>query len=226
MKKVVVHQAGGHDQLRLEEHPVPEPGAGEVRVEAEAIGVNFADCIVRMGLYQSAKDYVGWPITPGFEAAGRVAALGEGVDDLAVGDEVFLVTRFGGYAEQIVAPRRQVFLRPEAMNPSEAASFPSVFLTASYALFELGAAREGQVMLVHSAAGGVGGALCQLGKAIGCRVVGVVGGTHKVETARKAGADVVIDKSKEDLWAAAESAAPSGYDLVFDANGVATLKQS
>ena len=93
---------------------------------------------------------------------------------------------------------------------AQAAGFPTVFLTAYYALFELAHPRPGANVLVHSAAGGVGSALVQLGRIAGCRMVGVVGGSHKVETARALGADVVIDKCREDLWRAAEQAAPRG----------------
>src|SRR5690606_30795686 len=121
----------------------------------QAAGVNYADCVVRMGLYESAKKYVGWPITPGFEFAGRVDALGEGTPGLAPGDEVFGVTRFGGYASSVVVPRHQVFRRPAVCSPDEAAAFPSVHLTAWYALFELAHPRPGSTLLVHSAAGGV-----------------------------------------------------------------------
>lgn len=226
MRKIVIHEPGGHDKLRLEDHPDPSPARGEVLVDVQAAGVNYADCVVRMGLYESAKKYVGWPITPGFEFAGTVAALGEGVADLSVGARVFGVTRFGGYASRVVVPRHQVFALPARLSPAEAAGFPAVFMTAYYALFELVRLRPGMVVLVHSAAGGVGGALVQLGKVAGCRVVGVVGAAHKVEAARRLGADAVIDKSREPLWAAAERLAPEGYDVVLDANGVETLRQS
>lgn len=235
MRKIVIHKPGGHDRLVIEEHPTPEPGPGEVLIEVQAIGVNYADCMVRMGLYRSAKDHVGWPITPGFEVAGRVADLGAGVSDLAAGTEVFAVTRFDGYATHLVVPRHQVFARPPSLDVQQAAGFPCVFLTAYYALFELANPRGGRhpegrqtqpAMLVHSAAGGVGGALVQLGKVAGCRVVGVVGAGHKVDLASKLGADAVIDTSSEALWPAARRHAPGGYHYVFDANGVATLKQS
>ena len=106
MHKIVVHRPGGYERLALETHPdPPAPGPNEVLVDVRACGVNYADCIVRMGLYASAKKYVGWPITPGFEFAGSVAAAGPGVTDLAPGDPVFGVTRFGGYATRIVTPR-------------------------------------------------------------------------------------------------------------------------
>src|SRR6185312_146997 len=87
-RKVVIHAAGGHDKLKLEDAAVPAPGPGQVRIDVRAIGVNYADAIIRMGLYASAKEYVGWPITPGFEVAGPVGSVGEGVD-LAVGTPVF-----------------------------------------------------------------------------------------------------------------------------------------
>ena len=104
MKHVVIHRAGGYDRLRVETAPDPLPGPGEIAIDVRACGVNYADCVVRMGLYASAKKYVGWPITPGFEVAGTVAALGGGVTSRAVGDRVFAVTRFGGYASRIVVP--------------------------------------------------------------------------------------------------------------------------
>ena len=226
MRKVVIHQPGGYEKLRVEQGPDPVPGPGEVLVAVEAAGVNYADCVARMGLYESARKYVGWPLTPGFEYAGTVAAVGPGVSDLAVGDPVCGVTRFGGYASRIVAPRRQVFPLPRGFSPLQASGFPTVHLTAYYALFELVRLRPGMNILVHSAAGGVGGALLQLGKIAGCRMIGVVGGPHKVEPAMKLGADAVIDKSREALWPAAQRLAPGGYDVVLDANGVATLKES
>ncbi|MCP4203877.1 MAG: zinc-binding dehydrogenase [bacterium] len=226
MRKVVVHRPGGHERLEIEEHPTPEPGPGELRIEVTAAGVNFADCLIRMGLYKSSRDQIGWPVTPGFEVAGRVDALGPGVDDLEPGDEVLAVTRFGGYATEVVVPRGQAFRIPDGLGLEQAAAFPSPFLTAYYGLVQLANPRPGESMLVHSAAGGVGGALVQLGKACGCRVIGVVGARHKVETARSLGADAMIDRSNEALWPAAERLEPDGYAMVFDANGVATLRQS
>jgi NADPH:quinone reductase-like Zn-dependent oxidoreductase len=226
MRKVVIHSPGSYDRLLLEDHPDPAPGPGQVAIDVTAAGVNFADGIVRMGLYASAKEFVGWPITPGFEVSGKVAAVGAGVADLAPGADVMAVTLFGGYASRIVAPRSQVFAPPRGFDLPSAAGFPAVYLTAYYALAELGRPRPGASVLIHSAAGGVGGALLQIAKIMGCRTVGVVGSSHKVEAAKKLGADVVIDKSSEDLWAAAKKAAPGGYEVVLDANGVETLAQS
>ncbi|MBW2256264.1 MAG: zinc-binding dehydrogenase [Deltaproteobacteria bacterium] len=223
MRKVSIADPGGWDRLQIVEFPDPTPGVGEVLIAVEAIGVNYADVTVRMGLYSSAKKYVGWPITPGFEVAGTVAAVGDGVDDLAAGTRVMAFTRFDGYATHLVVPRRQVF--ETDLPVEEAASVGAVYLTAMFAVHHLAHPWAGERVLVHSAAGGVGGALVQLCHLEGCEVVGVVGSTHKVALARDLGA-TVIDKSTEDLWAAAERHAPEGYHVIFDANGVSTLKAS
>src|SRR6186713_2589884 len=108
MQKVVVHRPGGADRLVIEDAPDPRPQPGEVCVTVSAIGVNFADLVVRMGLYKSAREFVGWPITPGFEIAGTVASVGSGVTAYAPGDRVLGVTRFGGYATCICLPEAQV----------------------------------------------------------------------------------------------------------------------
>jgi synaptic vesicle membrane protein VAT-1 len=226
MRRVVIHRAGGYEQLRLETHDDPQPAAGEVCVRVEAIGVNYADCIVRMGLYDSARELRGWPITPGFEFAGTVAAVGREAPGLVPGAPVFGVSFFDAYATHVVVPRHHLFPLPAGLTCEQAAAFPAVFLTAWFALFELAHPRPGALLLVHSAAGGVGGALLQLARIAGCRVVAVVGAPHKVETARRLGADVVIDKSREELWRVAERHAPRGFDVVLDANGVATLAES
>jgi NADPH:quinone reductase-like Zn-dependent oxidoreductase len=224
--KVVIHAPGGYEQLKLEPIVPRAPRANEVRVDVRAIGVNYADTIVRMGLYSSARQYVGWPITPGFEVSGVVGAVGEGVRDLAAGDEVVAVTRFGGYSSEVVVERRQVWRKPAATSFEQAAAMPAVYMTAWFALFELAHPRRGAKVLVHSAAGGVGGALIQLAKLRGCEVVGVVGASAKVASARALGADHVIDKSTQSLWSEARRRAPEGYDVILDANGVSTLGAS
>ncbi len=229
MWKVVIHRPGGYDRLRLESCRAPEPGRGEARVEVEAIGVNYADCVVRMGLYASAREYVGWPITPGFELAGRVTALGPpGAEPsaLSLGDRVIGVVRFGAYATEVAVPCSQLFPLPAELSLEEAAAFPAVHLTAYYALHLATRVQAGQRVLVHSAAGGVGGALCQLAARAGARVVGIVGGAHKLAAASALGAERVIDKRAGELVAAARAAAPEGYDLVLDANGASTLRAS
>lgn len=226
MKKVVIHRPGGFQRLRLEEHPDPLPGSGEVRVSTRSIGVNFADCVVRMGLYKSAREFVGWPVTPGFEFSGVVSAVGEGVESFRVGEPVFGVTRFGAYSTELVVPKEFLVPLPQELEMRAAGAFLVVFLTAWYALYELCALRPGARVLVHSAAGGVGSALCQLARASGAEVLGVVGRTDKVEFARRFGASTVVDKSTQDLWAEARRFAPRGFQAVFDPNGPQTLRQS
>lgn len=225
-RKVVIAKAGSYERMKLESFPSLAAGPGEVVVDVRAIGVNYADCIVRMGLYASAKEFVGWPITPGFEVAGVVREVGQNVSDLQVGDRVFAVTLFDGYSTQVRVARHQVFRMPEGMTFEQAAAIPAVYMTAYFAVFELAHPRKGANVLIHSAAGGVGGCLVQLCKIAGARTVGVVGSSHKIDTAKEQGCDEVIDKSSEPLWEAAERYAPKGYDVVFDANGVATLKDS
>ncbi|MGH6840448.1 MAG: zinc-binding dehydrogenase, partial [Methylocella sp.] len=216
---------GGFGALRMVDAAAPTPKPGVVVIDVDAAGVNFADCVARLGLYASSWRYAGWPLTPGFEVAGRVSALGEGVGSLVIGSRVIALTRFGGYAEQISVPRSQVFACPSRLTTPQAAGIAVVFLTAAYALDELAAPRPANTVLVHSAAGGVGGALLQLARLRGLNAVGIVGSTHKLQAAKDAGAHAVIDASRENWFALARHHAPNGYHAVFDANGL-TLRQS
>jgi NADPH:quinone reductase-like Zn-dependent oxidoreductase len=216
VRKVSIGKPGGYRRLEIVDAADPTPAPGEVAIEVAAAGVNFADCVIRMGFYESQKKLVGWPITPGFEIAGTRIGGGPG-------GQVLAVTRFGGYASRVVVPESQVFALPPQLDLEQAAGFPVVFLTAYYALCELAHPRPGATILVHSAAGGVGSAAVQIARILGARVVGVVGASHKVAAVD---AEVVIDKSREDLWAAAARAAPEGYDVILDANGATTLKES
>ena len=226
MRKIVIHKPGGYRQLVIEAHPDLEPGPDQVLIEVAAIGINYADCVTRMGLYASAKHYVGYPVTPGFEVAGVISSVGTAVTDLRPGMAVLALTRFNGYATQLVVAREQAFPLPPQLTMETAAGFPAVALTAWFALFELAHPHPGDRMLVHSAAGGVGSMLVQLGVIAGCEVTGVVGAAHKVEAVRRLGAAASIDKSTTDLWKTAEAIAPGGYDIILDANGVATLRES
>jgi NADPH:quinone reductase-like Zn-dependent oxidoreductase len=223
MRKVVIHSAGGYDKLKLEEHPNPTPAGDQVLVETEAIGVNDADCCVRWGVYEPAKKYVGFPITPGFEFAGTVVAAGDKATH-KVGARVLGVSRFNAYSTHVIAPSHQIFPLPKSLTAQQAAAFPSVYMTAHYAVLGLVRIRPGGTVLIHSAAGGVGTALLEVCRVVGLRSIGVVGASHKVEVARRAGADHVIDKSTEDLWRRADQLCPEGFDAIFDANGHITLK--
>lgn len=226
MQRIVIEKPGHYDALRLVEQADPVPGSGEVVIACEACGVNYADGIIRMGLYASAKQLHGYPITPGFEVAGRVSALGAGVSGLRVGAPVIGLTLFNGYASRLRLPAEGVFAWPENLDAAQAATLPTVFLTAWFMVHRQVYPQPGDTWLVHSAAGGVGSALLQLARLAGCRAVAVVGATHKREHARAMGADAVIDKSSQPLWREAERLAPEGYQAIFDANGVATLGQS
>lgn len=225
-RRVLIRRPGTYERLELEEDETPVPGPGEVLVATEAIGVNYADCIVRMGLYSSAKKYVGWPITPGFEFAGRVSAVGAGVDRWKAGDAVVGVTRFGGYSSHVAVPSHQVFRLPQGWSMRRGAAFPTVHLTAWYALCEIARPRAGYKVLVHTAAGGVGLAALGICRRWQMDAVAVVGSPHKVEVARAAGAKSVIDRSTQDLWAQAHRFSPEGYHVVLESSGAATLRGS
>lgn len=231
MRRIVITKPGGYEALQLTELPDPTPGPGEVRVRVEACGVNYADGIIRMGLYASAKELHGYPITPGFEVAGVVDAIGPSLDGAPVsplrpGQRVVALTLFGGYTSHLCLGTEYVFPLPENLTTQQAAALPAVFLTAWFMVHEQLHPRPRQRWLVHSAAGGVGGALVQLGRLCGAEVTGVVGASHKVETVMHLGAAQVIDKSGGDWRTAAKLMAPDGYDAIFDANGVATLGAS
>ena len=226
MHKVVIHKAGGYEQLRLETHPLPRLGDGQVLVRTEAVGVNYADICVRWGVYESARRYVGWPITPGFEYSGWVEEVGGEVEHLKAGDPVFGVTLFNAYSTHVCVPAQLVWPKPQALTFEAAAGFLAVHLTAYHGLLQNVVIRPGMRVLVHSAGGGVGSALVQLCKLHDLHVTGVVGASHKTEYVRQLGADAVIDKSSRSLWDEAKRLCPNGYDLVFDANGPETLAQS
>ncbi len=177
-----------------------------------------------MGLYRAAKGL--YPLTPGLEFSGIVMDTGDGVDEFSKGDRVFGVRRFGGYTSCINCPAHQLWQMPEEWGFEKGATFPVVYLTAYHALHNVGHLTASDKVLVHSAAGGVGTAALHLLRINGNYSAGVVGSAHKVEAATRAGADVVIDKSSQALWARAEEISPDGWDLILDANGASTLKES
>jgi synaptic vesicle membrane protein VAT-1 len=225
-KRIRVYKRGGWDRLTIEDFSCPEPGPDEVKVDVKAAGINFADVCVRQGLYSSANEFVGFPITPGFETAGTVAAVGKDIKDFKPGDRVMAITFFGGYSSQLTVKSAYVRHIPADLDFPIAAGVAGVFLTSYYATHWLPRIRPGSTALVHSAAGGVGLSLTQMLKDLGCKVVGVVGSSHKVKVAKEFGADAVIDKSSADLWTAAKKESPHGYDLIYDPNGISTFKQS
>ena len=194
---IEIDSPGGYDKLKFKPLSSDQHTTGAnvkyrnivekdlVTVKTCASGVNYADVCIRWGVYESAKKYVGWPITPGFEFSGIITDKGSDVDELECGQEVFGLTMFGGYSEVIRVPKNQVFPLPKNMNLKKAAGFPTVAITAWYAMFELARPRPGSWILVHSAAGGVGSMLVQMAKIAKCKVVGVVGSSHKVEIVKE-----------------------------------------
>jgi NADPH:quinone reductase-like Zn-dependent oxidoreductase len=205
-----------------------------VIVQNHAFSVNYADCCIRWGLYESAKQFVGWPIVPGFDIAGVVVHAPPGAT-FRPGDKVFGCTLFGAYSSRIAVPQLQLRKVPAHLTLQEAASIPAVSLTALYALHLAGhyplpaTPKRNRSILIHSAAGGVGSMAIQMAKFLGLTpIVGVVGSSHKVEAALKLGCNYVIDKSKEDsLWDKAREYAPEGgYATILDANGISTLRDS
>lgn len=225
MQKIVIHRPGGYAVLQLEHQPDLTPADDQVVVAVAASGVNYADCCVRWGVYESARQLVGWPITPGFEFAGTVKLVGKNVTRWQVGDPVFGISFFGAYATEVAVPEKHLFPMPSGFTMEQAAGFPAVQLTAYHALFQLVRLPPQARILVHSAAGGVGSALVQLGRAAGFRIAAVVGSAHKVAYVESLGADLVVDKSSEPLWPRVKAWAPEGFDAVLDANGPATLAE-
>ncbi len=224
MKHIVFQRPGGYDQVTIQESPDLHPTKGQIVVNVEYAGMTYAECIIRMGLYQSAKRH-SYPITPGFEFSGTVSEIGAGVSGFTTGQRVFGVSWFGAFASQVCVPAYQLFPIPQELSTVQAATFTTAFLTAWFAAIKLGQSTYSMTALVHSAAGGVGSALVQVLKANGCTVIGVVGSSNKIEAAKNVGCAEVIDKSTEPLWTAAKKYALNGYDLVFDSTGVETLKE-
>jgi len=220
----MVQRPGSYDALVIDHTPIGEPQPHEVQVQVKACGINFADISVRLGLYGAAKG--SYPICPGLEFAGIVERMGNLVQRFGPGDRVFGACRFGGYTTAINCPQEHLWRLPAEWTLERGAAFPVAYLTAYYALHHIGHLREMDVVLVHSAAGGVGTALLHLLTINGNKSIGVVGSSAKVPHAEAAGATVVIDKSHQDLWEEAERIHPEGCDIILDANGASTLKGS
>ena len=221
MKRILVRRPGGLEALELIEEADPAAGNGQVRVRVKAAGINYADTIVREGHYEAAKGH--YPITPGFEFAGVVDALGSGVSDFKIGDKVLGFTRFGGYSSVQIAEPGRLRLMPDDWDFNECAALPAVHFTAYQGLFKVAKVSAGETVLIHSAAGGAGTAFLQQAKISGLRAIAVVGSARKVSVAKEYGADAVIVRGPN-LWAELDQAAPEGFDAIFDANGVTTLK--
>ncbi|WP_037908134.1 NADPH:quinone oxidoreductase family protein [Actinacidiphila yeochonensis] len=218
----VHHYGEPREVLRPDEVPVPEPGPGQVRLRVRAAAVNFPDALLCRGRYQVRPPL---PFTPGVEMCGEVELLGEGVEagaPLTPGSRVVSTAALpgGAFAEYAVVPAAGVLPAPEALDDAEAAAFHIGYQTGWFALHRRAAVRPGETLLVHAAAGGVGSAAVQLGKAAGAVVVGVAGGPRKADAVRALGADVVVDRHAEDFVAVVkEVTGGRGADVVFDPVG-------
>ncbi len=200
------------------EIPLPDPGPGEIHLKVQASGVNFADLLQRVGLYGQVPDL---PYAPGFEVAGTVARVGEGVEGWREGDRAVALLRFGGYARDVTVSSEQAFPYPDALSPAEAAGIPVVFLTAWVCLFETGHAREGDTALILGAGGGVGTAAVQLAVNRGLRVFGTAGRPEKrAFVVEELGAEACFDSRgdwAQDLYKALGEG--GGLDLALDPVG-------
>lgn len=225
MKAIRIHEFGGLEQLRLEEAPdPPSPKEGEVLVRVKAVGVNFADHLMRIGAYAAGKP----PIIPGLEAAGVVEALGPGphagpAASLQPGDRVLSWGR-RTYAELAPAPDWAVARAPEGLSWEELAAIPAAFGTAWHALISTARLELGERVLVHAAGSGIGSAAIQVAKAHGAWVLATAGQSWKLERARDLGADAVVNYSTEDLATRVELITEGkGLDVVLEGVGKATF---
>jgi len=219
VKAIRVHATGGPEVLRLEEVPVPVPGAGQVVIRVEATGVNFVDIYQRKGLYS-----VPFPFTPGREAAGVVERVGEGVTTCRAGDRVVSESLVGGYAEYALAAAERVVPLPDRVSSRIGAAVMLQGLTAHYLAISTYPLRAGDTCLVHAAAGGLGLLLCQIARRLGARVIGTVSTEEKARLAREAGAHEVILYTRDDFQAETKRiTGGAGVKVVYDSVGRTTF---
>jgi NADPH:quinone reductase-like Zn-dependent oxidoreductase len=217
MRAVVITKHGGPGVLQVQEQPDAPLGAGGVRIEVAAAGINFADVMARMGLYPDAPDT---PCVVGYEVAGTVLELGEGVEHLTPGQRVFASTKFGGYASQVVAQASEVVELPDGLSFEQGAAIPVNYATAWAGLLGYGSLQPGERVLIHSAGGGVGIAATQIAKSVGAEVYGTASpGKHA--RISELGVDHVLDYTKSG-W---QSGLPQ-FDVILDAIGGKSFRQS
>jgi NADPH:quinone reductase-like Zn-dependent oxidoreductase len=224
MKALVITEHGPPDVLRVQERPDPEPGPGEVRIRVRAAGVNFADLLGRVGLYPDAPKP---PCVVGYEVAGDVDAIGEGVEGLELGQRVMGACRFGGYAQLAVAKTGTVLPLPDGWSYSEGAAMPVTYATAYAGLVRFGGLAAGERVLIQAAAGGVGIAATQIAKLIGAEVYGTASpGKH--DAIRGFGVDHAVDYRTHDVVDEVRRIAGEKHpiDLALDAIGGRSFRQS
>lgn len=217
MKAVVCTEYGPASALEHKDVDPPKLGKGDVRIAVHAAGVNFPDTLIIEGKYQFKPEP---PFSPGGEVAGVVAEVGEGVTHLKPGDHVAALVLHGGYAEQVVAPAAMVMPIPKAVPLDVAAAFSMTYGTSYHALKQRAAIQPGETLLVLGAAGGVGLAAVQIGKAMGARVIAAAGNDDKLALCREHGADEVINYSNEDLKERTKAlTGGNGADVIYDPVG-------
>jgi NADPH2:quinone reductase len=222
-KSILVERTGGPEAMRLDDVPLSEPGAGEVRVRQRAIGLNFVDVYQRSGLYKVAQ----LPFTPGMEGAGVVEAVGPGVTDFHAGQRVAYPWALGAYAEARILPAAKLVALPDAISEESAAGMMLKGLTAQYLLRQTAPLARGDTVLFHAVAGGVGHIACQWARHLGIEVIGTAGGPQKCAQARAAGVTHVIDYRSEDFVARVkELTKNAGVKAVFDSVGNDTFLRS
>jgi len=222
VRAIRVRATGGPEVLRLEEVPVPVPGAGQIVIRVEAAGVNFVDVYHRKGLYPVAL-----PFTLGREAAGVVERVGEGVSTCRPGDRVACESLIGGYAEYALAAAERVVPLPRDVSARIGAAVILQGLTAHFLATSTYPLRSGDTCLVHAAAGGVGLLLCQIASRLGARVIGTVSTEEKARLAREAGADEVILYTRDDFQAETRRiTGGAGVQVVYDTVGRTTFLKS
>lgn len=217
MTAIIAERPGGPDVLRAVERPVPRPGPGEVLIKVAAAGLNGADLTQRRGRYRTVP---GMSEVLGLEASGEIAALGEGVTGWQIGDAVCALLVGGGYAQYCVAPAVQCLPVPSPLSTVEAAALPEVAMTVWSNVFELGALRAGDRLLVHGGASGIGTFAIQIAHELGAIVFATAGSAEKCRRCRELGAVRAIDYRNEDFVAAvAESTGGAGVDVILDMVG-------
>lgn len=218
MKAWTCRQWGEPEDLTLEELPDPEPAPGQAVVDVAACGVNFPDSLIIAGKYQFRPDF---PFSPGGEVCGTVSAVGDGVDNVAVGQRVIAVTVHGGMAQKMLVPRAQTLIPiPDEIPAETAAGFMLTYATSHHALKDRAEAVPGETLLVLGAAGGVGLAAVELGAVMGLEVTAAASTDAKLELCRSKGATHAINYSDEDLRERAkELTGGRGYDIVYDPVG-------
>jgi NADPH2:quinone reductase len=217
MLALVCRAWGEVDGLKLEDVAPPLPKAGEVLVDVKATPVNFADVIMVRGKYQTKPDR---PFSPGLETAGVIARCGEGVTGFSPGDRVLAMLAYGGMAEQAVAEAGQTWRIPNGMTFEDASVFPVAYLSSHVALRWQGRLEPEETLLVLGAAGGVGLAAVEIGKAIGARVIAAASSEQRLAAARSRGADEVVNYGTGDLKAQVAALTDGkGVDVCFDPVG-------